>query len=134
VIKEIALFIASKTSFVIGLTLQVAHRTQDAPDRCSVVLETAGGTVYFDLPDRVDKMIQIISRAKNYMDARDDAQEIFAALHDGTGGWTLTAVPPAVQDYEALTITPLADPQYIGQDEKKRFEFSCNYNWRIQNL
>ena len=133
-IKEIALFIASKTSFVIGSTLQVAHRTQDAPDRCSVVLETAGGTVYFDLPDRVDKMIQIISRAKNYMDARDDAQEIFAALHDGTGGWTLTAVPPAVQDYEALTITPLADPQYIGQDEKKRFEFSCNYNWRIQNL
>jgi len=134
VIKEIALFIASKTSFVIGLTLQVAHRTQDAPDRCSVVLETAGGTVYFDLPDRVDKMIQIISRAKNYMDASADAREIFAALHDGTGGWTLTAVPPAVQDYEALTITPLADPQYIGQDEKKRFEFSCNYNWRIQNL
>lgn len=132
-LKEIVAFIASKTSFVVGDTLQVAHRTQDAPDRCNVVLETAGGPVYFDLPDRVDKMIQVISRAKTYMDARDDAQEIFLALHDGTGGWTLTAIPPAVQDYVAMTITPLADPQYIGQDEKKRFEFSCNYIWRIQN-
>lgn len=133
-IKEISAFIASKTSFVVGTTLQVAHRTQDSPDRCNVVLETAGGTVYFDLPDRVDKMIQVISRAETYMDASDDAQEIFKALHDGKGGWTLAAVPPATQDYEAMTITPLADPQYIGQDEKRRFEFSTNYIFRIKNL
>lgn len=133
-IKEIAAFIASKTSFIVGDTLQVAHRTQDSPDQCNVVLESAGGTVYFDLPDRVDKMIQIISRAKTYMDASDDAQEIYAVLHDGTGGWTLTAVPPAVQDYEAMTIEALADPQYIGQDKKGRFEFSTNYIFRIKNL
>lgn len=133
-IKEIAAFIASKTSFAIGTTLQVAHRTQDSPDRCNVVLETAGGAVYFDLPDRVDKHIQIISRAKTYMDARDDAWEIYRALHDGTGGWTLTAVPPAEQDYEAMTIEALAEPQYIGQDDKKRYEISCNYIFRIKNL
>ena len=140
-IKEIAHFIASKTSFVIGTTLQVAHRTQDAPDRCNVVLESAGGAVHPDLPDRVDKNIQVISRANTYMDARDDANEIFKALHgtlEGSvlpfGATTMPAVAPATQDYEAMTITPLADPQYIGQDEKKRFEFSTNYIFRIKNL
>lgn len=140
-IKEIAHFIASITSFEIGTTLQVAHRTQDAPDRCNVVLETAGGAVHPDLPDRIDKNIQIISRADNYMDAHDDAWEIFRALFgtlEGSalpfGERTLPAVAPATQDYKAMTITPLADPQWIGQDEKKRFEFSCNYIWRIQNL
>jgi len=131
-IKEIAAFIASKTSFVIGDTLQVGHRTQDAPDRCNVVLESAGGGLYFDLPDRVDKMIQVISRANTYLRARDDAWEIFDALH-GTAGWTLSAVAPAVQNYEAMTIEAVADPQYIGQDEKRRFEFSTNYIFRNQD-
>jgi len=124
-----------------GTTLQVAHRTQDAPVRCIVVLESAGGALHYDLPDRVDKNIQVISRAKKYMDARDDAWEVFRALY-GTlpgsvlplGSMTMPAVPPATQDYEAMTITPLADPQYVGQDEKRRFQFSTNYIFRIQNL
>lgn len=132
-IKEVAAFIASKTSFIIGDTLQVGHRTQDAPDRCNVVLESAGGGLHFDLPDRVDKMIQIISKAKTYFHARADAWEIFGVLH-GTAGWTLSAISPAVQDYEAMVIEALADPQNIGQDEKGRYEFSCNYIFRIKNL
>ena len=74
------------------------------------------------------------------MDASNDAQEIFKALHgtlEGSvlpfGVRTLTAVPPATQDYEVV-IEPLTDPQYIGQDEKKRFEFSTNYIFRIKNI
>jgi len=98
-----------------------------------VVLESAGGGLHFDLPDRIDKMIQIISRAKTYFEARDDAREIFNVLH-GTAGWTLSAVAPAVQDYEAMVIEALADPQYIGQDDKRRYEFSTNYIFRIKNL
>lgn len=132
-IKEIAVFVASKTSFVVGTTLQVGHRTQDAPDQCNIVLESAGGALHFDLPDRNDKMVQVISRAKTYLKARDDAREIFEALH-GTAGWTLTAVLPATQNYKAMTIEALADPQYIGQDDKGRYEFSTNYIFRIQNL
>jgi len=132
-IKEIAKFIASKTSFVIGTTLQVGHRTQDAPARCNVVLESAGGALNFDLPDFVGKMIQVISRAKTYFDARDDAWEIFNVLH-GTAGWTLSAVSPATQNYGAMVIEALADPQYIGQDDTRRFEFSCNYQFKIKKL
>lgn len=132
-IKEIAAFIARKTSLVVGTTLQVGHRTQNAPDQCSAVLEAAGGGLYFDLPDRNDKNIQVLSRANSYFRARTEAREVFAAIH-GTAGWTLTAVPPATQNYEAQTIEALADPQYIGQDDKGRYEFSTNYIFRIQNL
>ena len=137
-IKEIGTFIAARAGLVVGGTtaraMHIGHRTPASPDRCSVALESAGGGLHFDLPDRVDKMIQVISRAMTYMDARDDAWAIFNALH-GEAGWKtdLTAIAPATQNYEAMTIEALADPQYIGQDDKDRYEFSTNYIFRIQN-
>ena len=135
-IKEIAHFIAARAGagFAVGTTIQVGHRTDASPDQCSVVLESAGGALHFDLPDRNDKMVQVISRATTYMTARADAWTIFNALH-GQAGWKtdLTAIAPATQNYEAMTIEALADPQYIGQDDKDRYEFSTNYIFRIQN-
>lgn len=140
-IKEITKFIATESGFALGTKLQCAHRTPESPVRCSVVLESVGGIVYPDLPDRVDKMIQVISRAKTYMKARDDAWVIYKALYPDltaaglpSGARTILAVAPATQDYEAQTIEPLADPQYIGQDDKGRFEFSTNYIFRMRNL
>ena len=135
-LKEIIQFIEDKTSFVIGTDLYAGHRILDAPDQCQVVLETGGGSLHFDLTDRVDKMIQILSRAKTYFTARADAMEIFDALHTGdygSAGHTLAAVAPAVQAYEAMTIEAVSDPQYIGQDEKGRYEFSTNYLFKIKN-
>lgn len=140
-IKEISKFIADESGFTLGTTLQATRRTDASPDRCNVVLESGGSTVYYDLPDRVDKMIQVISRAKTYEDARDDAWTIYKALFPNLtddslplGSMTLSAIAPATQDYEAMTIEPLADPQYIGQDDKGRYEFSTNYLFRIQNV
>ena len=136
-LKEIAKFIEDKTaSFTIGTNLFEGHRLQDAPDRCTCILETGGSGLHFDLTDRVDKMIQVLSRAKSYFTARADAMEVFNALHTGAygmAGHTLAAVAPAVQDYEAMTIEAVSDPQYIGQDEKRRCEFSTNYIFRIRN-
>ena len=130
-IQEIAKFIETRTSFVIGTTLRVGRRTQNSPDRCQVVLESAGGGVYFDLPDRGDVLIQVISRATTQMNARDDAWEIYKAIH-GTAGWTLPVITSGVI-YEAMTIEAVATPQYIGEDEKRRHEFSTNYVWQIKN-
>lgn len=134
-IKEIGTFIAARAGLAVGTTMQIGHRIPSSPDRCSVALESGGGGLHFDLSDRVDKMIQVISRAKTYMTARDDARTIFNALH-GEAGWKtgLTAIAPATQDYEAMTIEALSDPQYIGQDDKDRYEFSTNYIFRIQNV
>ena len=136
-LQEIAKFIENKTAtFTIGTNLFEGHRLQDAPDRCTCILETGGSSLYFDLPDRVDKMIQVLSRSKSYVTARADAWEIFNALHTGaygSAGHTLAAVAPAIQNYVAMTIEAVSDPQYIGQDEKRRYEFSTNYLFKIRN-
>jgi len=125
-LQTLAEFVESKVSFVIGTDLFVGHRLQNSPDRCQVILESGGGKPYFDLPDRVDKSIQIISRANTYFTARTDAWEFFDALH-GTAGWQLTG------SNEIMAIEALADPQYIGQDEKGRFEFSTNFIFKWEN-
>lgn len=139
-IKEISKFIADESGFVLGDTLQATHRTDDSPDQCSVVLESVGAGIHPDLPDKLDKMIQVISRAETYITALDDALTIFNALRNSVvagsgiplGVREISAVAPATQDYLA-TIEALAGPQYIGQDEKGRYEFSVNYIFRIQN-
>jgi len=137
-IKEVARFIASKTSFIIGSTLQTGHRTQDAPDRCVCVLETAGGSVYPDAMDRVDLHIQVLARGKTYFNAHDDAWEVYDGIFRNfkayaAAGFTLPVVVTGVK-YWVSTITPLACPQYIGQDEHGRYEFSVNFVFRIKDL
>jgi len=130
-LKAICQFIEDKTGFVKGTTLQVGWRPQDAPDRCILVAESGGGSLYFDLPDRVDKMIQVLSRATTYFDARDDAQEIYDALH-GAAGWELPEVVVG-KKYQAMIIEAVSIPQYLGIDEKGRHEFSTNFVWKIRN-
>jgi len=130
-IQEIAKFIDLRTSFKVGVTLMVGRRKQNDPDRCAVVIESGGGIVYYDLPDRADMLIQVITRAVDQMDARDDAWEIYRALH-GAAGWDLPVITSGVT-YEAMTIEAVAPPQYIGEDEKRRFEYSTNYIFRNQD-
>ena len=137
-IKEIATFIKNHTAgLVIGDTLQVGHRPQDAPDVCDVILESAGGSVIFDLPERADIMIQILSRATTYFTARDRAWAIYDAIFrdwtSGSAGWTLPVVTVG-EEYEAMIIEPMATPQYIGVDTKLRHEFSTNYVFKIKVL
>lgn len=133
-LKAICQFIENKTSFVKGTTLQVGWRPSSAPDRCNLVAESGGGGTIFDLPDRVDKMIQVLSRATTYFDARDDAQEIYDVLH-GAAGWELPEVVVG-EKYQAMVIEAVSVPQYLGTDEgggKGRHEFSTNYIFRIRD-
>jgi len=83
-------------------------------------------------------VIQVLSRGDTYLTARDRAYAIYAAIFrdyvdTGSAGWTLPIVTVG-EEYEAMTIEPLAPPQYIGQDEKLRFEFSTNYIFRVKKL
>ena len=138
-IKEVTQFVATKAGLVIGTTLHAGHRPQDAPDACDVVLESAGGQVYFDLPERADPAIQILSRALTYMTARDRAWAIYDAIFrdyedTGSAGWKICPVAPSTDTYEVMIIEPLAPPQWIGQDTKLRHEFSCNYIFKVKKL
>lgn len=140
-LKEFASFVQSKTSFVKGTTLQVGFTPQTAPDRCNTILESVGGTVYFDKPDRADQVFQILSRSErgktaSIWQARDDSWEIFNALTGNTpgilksSGWTLPIVDKA---YIAMIIEAVATPAYIGTDKQGRFEYSTNYIVKIRD-
>ena len=127
------------TSLIIGDTLQMGHRTQDAPDACDVVIESSGGSIFFELPERADVTFQVLSRAKTYMTARDRSWMIYDAIFRnpvyGSAGWGLPlSAVIADKTYEIMIIEPLASPQWIGQDEKGRYEFSCNYLMKIKKL
>jgi len=137
-IKPICQFIANKAGLTVGTNIFSGHRPQDAPDICDVVLESAGGMVYFDLPERADPVIQVLSRALTYMTARARAWAIYDAIFrdyedTGSAGWTLPVITPG-EEYEAMIIEPLAPPQYIGVDEKLRYEFSVNYIFKVKKL
>lgn len=128
--KEICTFIAGQTGFAIGSTLQAGHRTQDAPDRCVLLSESAGGATMPDLADYADVLVQAVSRAMTYFDARADIWTVYRALH-GTAGWNMPRLEGSGDDYIAWTVDALAIPQYIGQDANGRYEFSVNFIFRM---
>ena len=134
-IKEVAKFIANQAGLTIGTDLFEGHRPQGTIDACDVILETAGGTTFFDLPERADPVFQVISRDTTYFTARARAYVIYDAIYRnhiyGSAGWILPVIDDA---YEAMAIEPLASPQYKGEDKKSRYEFSTNYIFRIKKL
>jgi len=144
VIEEITTFIRNKAALLpvpvvltIGTDLFMGHRPQAVTDNCDVVLETTGGEAFFDLPERADPVIQVLSRGDTYFTARARAHVIYDAIFRthvyGSAGWTLPVIIAGVR-YEAMVIEPLSPPQYIGQDEKLRYEFSTNYIFKIKRL
>lgn len=137
-IKEITAFIEDKTGLTRDTDLFAGHRPQGVVDACDVVLESAGGSVIFDLPERADLMIQVLSRDTTYFTARARAWAIYDAIFRdwtyGSAGWTIGPIVAGGDEYMVMVIDPVATPQYIGQDEKLRFEFSTNYIWRIRKL
>ncbi len=143
-IKEITTFIRDRAAllptpfaFVIGTDLFAGHRPQAVADACDVILESTGGEAFFELPERADPVIQVLSRARTYFTARARAHVIYDAIFRihtlGSAAWTLPVVIAGVK-YEVMVIVPLSPPQYIGQDEKLRHEFSTNYIFKVKRL
>jgi len=143
-IEEITTFIRNRAALLpvpvvltIGTDLFMGHRSQAVADNCDVILESAGGSVFPELPERVDPMIQVLSRGDTYFTARIRAHVIYDAIFRthiyGSAGWILPVVIAGVR-YEVMVIDPLSPPQYIGQDEKLRYEFSTNYIFKIKRL
>jgi hypothetical protein len=130
--REIVTFIDNHTPFNLSDgTLQAGHRLATAPIRCVLIAESGGGATVPELPDRADFLIQVLSRAKTYFEARDDAWTVYTALH-GTAGWNLPNLSGSGSDYLVPTLDAIAIPQYIGQDVDGRYEFSVNFTFRIQ--
>jgi hypothetical protein len=130
-IQEIGQWLETNLTLTIGTDLYIGHRPQDAPARCSVLLERVGGVPNFFLTDKVDYALQVLSRSDSYMTARDDAIAIYAFIH-GASGWTLPVVNSG-DAYFLEVAEAQAYPAYIGQDDKGNHEWSCNYIIKIRN-
>lgn len=143
-IREITQFIADQASLTCDEDIFAGHRPGGEQDNCDVVLETTGGSAFFDLPERADPVIQVLSRDMTYFKARARAYVIYDAIfrdHSpldpnkaASAGWILPIIPGVGESYEAMVIEPLAPPQYIGQDVKNRYEFSTNYVFKTKRL
>jgi hypothetical protein len=127
-LKELSDWIEANSTYILGTTLQCGHRPPSAPDRCAVVQETGGGDTNFDQTDMEWVQIQIVTRAETYFDARDDARALHDLLHGAAGVEFGTGA-----NVFRATITAVNPPQYIGQDETRRFEFSTNYRVALYN-
>ncbi len=121
----------------------------DIPIRYLAVLENAGGVTLRDVggvvtptppsatafPKYVEKAVQLLNRAEDYMTAHDDAEELYEAF-DQTAGWELPLVPaPGGQNRQYITIVidaygppaPVENPGRTGL-----YTFSTNYIWKIE--
>ena len=98
-IKEVTTFIETKAGLTRDTDLFAGHRPQGTVAACDVVLESSGGSVLFDLPERADIMFQVLSRDETYFTARARAYVIYDAIFGdwghGSAGWTLS---PLVTD------------------------------------
>lgn len=120
------------------------------PDRYLAVLENAGGAVLDNVggvvtatppsapgdttywPKYIEKAVQLLNRAKTFFTARDDAEELYEALHD-TAGWNLPLVAPANRQYLAVVIDANGPPAPIeNPGASGLYIFSTNYIWKIE--
>ena len=130
-IKELTQYIEDNTAFVIDTNLFAGFRPADAPDRCVAVLEPTGGAVNSYFPDAGEKVVQILSRAPSYWDARSDAYVVFDLLKS-LAQVTLPVVSSVT--YKAEFIEAQHFPQSLQQDEEGRWEFSVNFVIRIRTM
>lgn len=123
-IKELAEYIEDVTDFTVGTDLFAGWGDADTPNDCIIVQEVMPSMTYPELADRVDKPIQVISRAVDFFTARDNAQAIFTALH---GKWQITLPVVTSGEVYVVNIEGTA-PYYIGLDDTNhRHVYSVNF-------
>lgn len=130
-IKELTTYIAAETDFVLDTDLYAGFRPAQAPNRCVVLLEPVGGTVNSYFPDAGEKIVQVLSRAKSYWDARADIYTVFDLLKSKA---QLNLPDVGGTTYKAEFIEAQNFPQSLQQDENGLWEFSVNFIVRIREI
>lgn len=131
-IREITKHIADNVSgLTIGLSLFSGHLPEDAPDECSVVLETGIGLPDPYLKDSVEKTIQVYTRGREYYETRDRAYAIYNFLN-ARRVEDLPVVTTGVE-YRSNVVRAINQPQPLSKDEKGLWQFSTNFVFRIEN-
>lgn len=138
-IKEVTQYILSKSEmsdFTLGENFFAGHlplknkNNVEPPVRSVVLLERTPSAVEPDLPDRVDKAIQVWNRGGSYFEAHADAHLIYSILH-GSVQWDLPLIVSG-DEYTAMIINAVAAPAILeNPDDRSKFVFSTNYIFMI---
>jgi hypothetical protein len=128
-IKEIVQYIENETDFTIGTDLFAGYIPSTITGSAVVAIESGGATEH-ELPDYIEKRVQVLSRSENYWTAKTNAQTVFDLLH-GIAGITLPDV--SGEEYYVDVAQAVTAPQSLGQDEKGLWQISTNYVFKIQD-
>lgn len=115
--------VANLGGLTLGTTLQVGFRPSTAPDACSTLQERSGAILDEDISKYWQKPVQVLTRAPGYSAAEAECQRIFQFLRD------LRQV--SMSGFHVYTVTGIS-PQYLGQDDQGRHEFSANLILRLR--
>lgn len=129
--EEVSQFIEDETPsyMVLGSTLQYGRFTEQSLEQCSAIIFSPVDLSYFDLPDRLDVMVNIISRAESFESAREDAEVIYNVLY-GRINQPLPIITSG-NELKIQTSESPSPPQWIGLDENKRNMWSATYLLRL---
>lgn len=120
--REITQFVATETSLTLGTTLQHGAFNEESPTRCTAIIYNQLSVAYFDLPDRIDVLVEADSRAESYEDARADSEEVYNAWFR-----RIDKALPVITSGNALKIQTsesITPPRYLGVDDNKRHHWS----------
>jgi hypothetical protein len=128
--REVTQFVANETSLVLGTTLQHGAFNEESPTRCTAMIYNQVSIAYFDLPDRIDVVVEADSRDESYETARDDIEEVYNALFRRID----KALPVITSGNELKIQTSESNvpPTYLGVDDNKRHHWSTVSILRIK--
>lgn len=128
--REITQFVADETGWTIGDDIVHGHFLEISPATCNAVLFNAGNVAYFDLPDRIDAIIQIVSRAEAFDTARENNNLAYTKLHRRIA----KDLPLLTSGNENIIQISAAinAPRYIGIDDNKKHQWSSDYILRLK--
>ena len=118
--KELTLYVAAQTGLVVGQSINWLFVGQYAPDRLAVILPAGGDPSRPDTMGNVGEFpFQVSSRDLDPNDCHDLALQIHDVLKQCTGF--------DLGDWFMHTCIGVTEPQPLGYDPKRRFEFSAQY-------
>ena len=122
-LDDFATWLATKTGLTKGTNLFQGYFPATAPELATVVQEVIPGKSYPVNPSvrTLDEVpFSVVTRSRDYDQARTTANAIYEAINlqaaqDLGDGWTMQ------------TLVASARPQYIGPDDRNRFEYRTTY-------
>jgi len=125
-IKDFCEWLEDNTSFTVGSDLFAGFWNQDTPEQAVLVRES-GGTEKPHSKIRRMQTFQVLTRALDYHDSRTDLYTIYDLFKASKRGELTLLTIVSGETWIIESISALAPPQYIGEDEKRRHVLSTNY-------